>query len=102
MHLFESISRILRAQRHLTQVLGRDPTNEELALEVGYLSASDVQMILRAHAEGQTDYRRIAKRLDTAIAKNSIACLRSAEEPVSLGGPVGDEEFELAGRFHRR
>ncbi len=31
-HLFESISRILRAQRELTQTLSRDPTNEELAL----------------------------------------------------------------------
>ena len=52
-HLFESITRILRTQRMLTQQLGREPTNEELALEVGYLLASDVQSILRAHAEGQ-------------------------------------------------
>ena len=52
-HLFESITRILRAQRQLTQELGRDPTNEELALEVGYLPATDVQAILRAKANEQ-------------------------------------------------
>ena len=50
-HLFESISRILRAQRHLTQQLGRDPTTRELALEVGYLPPADVQTMLRAQAE---------------------------------------------------
>ncbi|MFO7585870.1 MAG: sigma-70 family RNA polymerase sigma factor, partial [Anaerolineales bacterium] len=38
-HLFESISRILRIQRSLVQKYGREPTTEELALEVGYLSA---------------------------------------------------------------
>ncbi len=51
-HLFESITRILRAQRQLTQEFGRDPTNEELALEVGYLPATDVQAILLAKTEG--------------------------------------------------
>ena len=51
-HLFESITRILRAQRQLTQELGRDPTNEEVALEVGYLPATDVQAILLAQADG--------------------------------------------------
>jgi RNA polymerase primary sigma factor len=50
-HLFESITRILRTQRALVQELGREPTTEELALEGGYLPASDVQAILRAHAE---------------------------------------------------
>ncbi len=38
-HLFESITRILRTQRMLTQELGRDPTSEELVLEMGYLPA---------------------------------------------------------------
>ncbi len=35
-HLFESITRILRIQRALTQQLGRDPTNTEIALEFGF------------------------------------------------------------------
>jgi RNA polymerase primary sigma factor len=97
-HLFESISRILRAQRHLTQVLGREPNKGELAVEVGYLSASDVQTILRAHAENKPIKPELQQRLDTATQKvNRI--LRSAEEPVSLEGPVGDEDSSSLGDF---
>jgi RNA polymerase primary sigma factor len=36
-HMYESISRVLRIQRVLTQKLGRDPTMEEIALESEYL-----------------------------------------------------------------
>ena len=97
-HLFESISRILRAQRHLTQVLGREPNNEELALEVGYLSAADVQAVLRAHAEGKSVIPEIQQRLDIASQKIHRV-LRSAEEPVSLEGPVGDEDSSTLGDF---
>ncbi len=97
-HLFESISRILRAQRHLTQVLGREPNNEELAMEVGYLSAADVQVVLRAHAEGKTVNPEVQQRLDTASQKIHRV-LRSAEEPVSLEGPVGDEDSSTLGDF---
>ena len=98
-HLFESISRILRAQRHLTQVLGRSPNSGELAVEVGYLSALDVQAIMRAYAEKKSITPELQQRLDTASQKVTRV-LRSAEEPVSIDGPVGDEEFQLARRFH--
>ncbi|MBL8088936.1 MAG: sigma-70 family RNA polymerase sigma factor [Anaerolineales bacterium] len=97
-HLFESISRILRAQRHLTQTLGRNPSNEELALEVGYLSASDVQEIFKAHAENQPVNDELQRRLDVASQKVTRA-LRSAEETVSLEGPVGDDESSALGDF---
>ena len=97
-HLFESITRLLRAQRTLTQELGRDPTNEELALEVGYLPASDVQMILRAHSEEQPLPPELQHRLETATQKVDRV-LRSAEEPVSLEGPVGDEDSSSLGDF---
>lgn len=97
-HLFESISRILRAQRYLTQTFGREPTNEELALEAGYLSASDVQVILRAHAENKPVKPELQKKLDIASQKVTRA-LRSAEETVSLEGPVGDDESSALGDF---
>ncbi|GJQ34569.1 MAG: hypothetical protein JETCAE01_05790 [Anaerolineaceae bacterium] len=97
-HLFESISRILRAQRHLTQVLGREPTNEDIALEAGYLSAVDVQSILRAHAENKTVPPELQRKLDTASQKVTRA-LRSAEETISLEGPVGDDESSALGDF---
>jgi RNA polymerase primary sigma factor len=97
-HLFESITRILRTQRTLIQELGRDPTTEELALEVGYLPASDVQAILRAHAEEKPLSPDLQHRLDLATQKIDRV-LRSAEEPVSLEGPVGDEDSSSLGEF---
>lgn len=97
-HLFESISRILKAQRHLTQSLGRNPSNEELAMETGYLSASDVQEILKAHAENKPVDDELQRRLDVASQKVTRA-LQSAEETVSLEGPVGDDESSALGDF---
>ena len=97
-HLFESITRILRTQRTLVQELGREPTTEELALEGGYLPASDVQAILRAHAEEKPLMPDLQHRLDIATQKIDRV-LRSAEEPVSLEGPVGDEDSSSLGDF---
>ncbi|HEY5983965.1 MAG TPA: sigma-70 family RNA polymerase sigma factor [Anaerolineales bacterium] len=97
-HLFESISRILRAQRQLTQELGREPTTRELALEVGYLPAADVQTVLRAQAEERPLDPAVQRRLESATQKVDRV-LRSAEEPVSLEGPVGDEDSSQLGDF---
>jgi RNA polymerase primary sigma factor len=95
-HLFESITRILRAQRQLTQKLGRDPTNEELALEVGYLPATDVQEVVRAKANDNPLDPALQRRLEYATQKVDRV-LRSAEEPVSLESPVGggDDSSQL-------
>jgi RNA polymerase primary sigma factor len=97
-HMFESISRILRAQRELTQELGREPTTRELALEVGYLHASDVQAILRSEAEERPLDPAVQRRLESAVQKVDRV-LRTAEEPVSLDGPVGDEDTSQLGDF---
>ncbi|MDI6768682.1 MAG: sigma-70 family RNA polymerase sigma factor [Anaerolineales bacterium] len=97
-HLFESITRILRIQRSLTQQLGRDPTNDELALEIGVLSDADVQAILRSKAEGTPLDPLVQRRWELATTKVEHV-LRSAEEPVSLEGPVGDEDSSQLGDF---
>jgi RNA polymerase primary sigma factor len=97
-HMFESISRILRAQRELTQQLGREPTHEELALEIGYLPANDVKAALQLQADGKPFDEALQERLETARQKVSRV-LRSAEEPVSLEGPVGDEDSSQLGDF---
>ncbi|MFZ5885048.1 MAG: sigma-70 family RNA polymerase sigma factor [Chloroflexota bacterium] len=97
-HLFESITRIMRVQRQLTQELGREPTTEEIALEIGYLPASDVQAILRAHAEKKPLPPALQHKLETATRKID-RILRSAEEPVSIDGPVGDEDSSSLGDF---
>ncbi len=97
-HLFESITRILRIQRSLTQQLGRDPTNEEMALESGFLTDAEVQAILRARYEETPLDPDLQHRLEAAMAKVD-RILRSAEEPVSLEGPVGDEDSSQLGDF---
>ena len=95
-HLFESISRILRARRDLTQELGHEPNGQQIALEIGYLSADDVQTIMRTHAEGKALSPALQRRLDCATRKVDLI-LRSAKEPASLEGPVGDEDSSQLG-----
>jgi len=97
-HLFESISRVMRVQRTLTQQLGRNPTTEEVAIEVGYLPAVDVEAILRAHSEEQPLDAALQHRLDSAMQKVDRV-LRSAEEPISIDGPIGDEDSSSLGDF---
>ena len=97
-HLFESITRIMRVQRQLTQELGRDPTTEEIALEVGYLPATDVHAILRAQASGKKLDPALQRRWEAASRKVDRV-LRSSDEPVSLEGPVGDDDSSSLGDF---
>jgi len=61
-HMIETINKLVRATRHLVQVLGREPTPEELSLKMG-LPVDKVRMVLRI-----------------------------AREPISLESPVGEEE----------
>ena len=96
--MFASITRLLRAHRILTQQLGREPTNDELAIETGFLNESDVQEILRAHSENRSPNPAVQSRLDSAVAKVERILL-SSEEPVSLEGPVGDEDSSQLGDF---
>ncbi len=51
--MVESINRQIRVQRRLMQELGRDPTPEEIAIEMDYLAAEDRQAIEDAQAVGQ-------------------------------------------------
>ena len=90
-HVFESINRLIRVQRRLIQRLGHEPNLDELALEAGFLSAEDEQIIRRAQDAGLPIPIEARYRLTEAAAKIS-QILRSAEEPVSLESPIGGEE----------
>jgi RNA polymerase primary sigma factor len=61
-HMIETINKLVRAQRHLVQTLGREPTPEELA-EKMELPLDKVRMVLKI-----------------------------AKEPISLETPVGEDE----------
>ena len=97
-HLFESISRIMRVHRTLVQQLGREPRKDELTLEAGYLSPADTQAVQRSQAEKSPLDPDVQRRWDIATIKVE-RILRSAEEPVSLEGPVGDEDSNTLGDF---
>ncbi len=97
-HLFEAITRILRIQRSLVQVLGREPTQEELALESDLMTAEDAASIKRAKQTNQPIDGELQKRWTWATVKVQ-RILQSAEEPISLERPVGDEESSQLGDF---
>ncbi len=97
-HLFEAITRLLRIQRTLVQQLGREPTHEELALEAGMVSEEDAAAIAQSKADGTPLDPEVQRRWIWATAKVQ-RILQSAEEPVSLERPVGDEESSQLGDF---
>lgn len=97
-HLFEAITRILRVQRRLVQELGRDPMIEELALESGFVPDEDVRSIRQAISENRPLEADLQRRWTMATMKVQ-RILQSADEPVSLERPVGDEESSQLGDF---
>ncbi|HZU28122.1 MAG TPA: RNA polymerase sigma factor RpoD [Bryobacteraceae bacterium] len=68
-HMIETINKLVRTQRQLQQELGREPTNEELAVRM------------------EMPVGRVRK------------VLRIAQEPISLETPVGEEEESHLGDF---
>ncbi len=90
-HVHETINRLARIQRDLTQELNREPTHEEVALESGFLKPQDVLMIRRAAMEGTTLPLELNRRLQRAARKVSRT-LQSSEAPLSLDSPVGNDE----------
>jgi RNA polymerase primary sigma factor len=97
-HLFEAITRILRVQRNLVQELGREPSLEELALESDLMSTEDTVAIKNARATNQPIEGELQRRWSWATVKVQ-RILQSAEEPISLERPVGDEESSQLGDF---
>ncbi len=97
-HVFESINRLMRAQRRLVQRLGRDPNSDELALEAGFLDSQDEQIIKRSRAENAPIPVDLRRRWMRAAAKVT-RIMRAAEEPMSLESPVGTEESSQLGDF---
>ncbi len=90
-HLFELVARLSRVQRRLTQELGREPTAEELALEMDFLSVEDVREIRRLRRERLPLPAGLRQRLNQAVYKVE-ELLRSGEELPSLDISVGENE----------
>jgi RNA polymerase primary sigma factor len=97
-HMVESINRQIRTQRRLMQELGREPTPEEVALEMDFLSPEDKIMVEDALASGQALDPLLSRRLQIA-ATRVRRISRIAQEPMSLETPVGAEENSSLGDF---
>jgi RNA polymerase primary sigma factor len=90
-HMVESINRQIRTQRRLMQELGREPTPEEVALEMDFLAPEDKVAIEDAMVSGQPLDPMLGRRLQIAAARVRRIS-RIAQEPMSLETPVGTEE----------
>jgi RNA polymerase primary sigma factor len=96
-HMVETINRLGRIQRQLTQVLGRDPTSEELALEMELLEPEDIAAIRNWPEEEPLD--QILTRKWRRAAAKVRRIMRIAQEPMSLETPVGAEDSSQLGDF---
>ena len=100
-HMVETINRLMRIQRELTQTKSGEPTAEDLALEMGLLEEDDVKRI-RAIMEDERDIEEIDPVLSRKLRReaNKIRrILRISQEPMSLDMTVGQEDNSILGDF---
>ena len=97
-HLFESISKLLRIQRSLVQKLGRIPTPDDIALEFDFLTTEEKTHIKEALKNKTSVNARLQDRWNLASEKVQ-RILKSAEEPIPLERPIGDEDSSQLGDF---
>jgi RNA polymerase primary sigma factor len=95
-HMVETINRLMRKQRNLTQKLGREPTLDELALEMDILNPEEINAIRRARVNERPLSPQLERKMRRAI--NKVRRIISiSQEPMSLETPVGNEDdSELA------
>ncbi len=97
-HMVETINRQGRIQRKLQQDLGREPTFEEIALEMDFLEEEDISKVRRSMASGIPMESDVERRLERATQKVQ-RIKRLSQEPISLNTPVGTEENSSLGDF---
>jgi RNA polymerase primary sigma factor len=97
-HMVETINRLARIQRELTQELGREPTSEEMAVEMELLEPQETAAIRQARAQNQPLDPSLDRKLRRAATKVR-RIVRISQEPMSLETPVGADESSLLGDF---
>ncbi|HOQ99970.1 MAG TPA: RNA polymerase sigma factor RpoD [Anaerolineae bacterium] len=97
-HMVESINRVSRVSRRLQQELGREPTLEEIAIEMDFLSPEERRIVEEAMARGEPLDPAMERRLRKAAAKVR-RIQRVSLEPMSLESPVGMEDTSYLGDF---
>ncbi len=97
-HMVETINRLTRIQRRLTQQLGREPTVEELALEMELLEDEEAETIRASLDRSDHLDPNLQRKLKRAAAKVR-RIMRISQDPMSLDMPVGQEDSSLLGDF---
>ncbi|MFQ5814287.1 MAG: sigma-70 family RNA polymerase sigma factor, partial [Anaerolineae bacterium] len=97
-HVVEIVSRVSRVSRRLTQELDRDPTLEEITLEMDLLSDQEKQAIEKTWAADEDLDPALQRKLRRAAAEVR-RILQLAREPMSLEMPVGSEKDSSLGDF---
>ncbi len=95
-HMYETINKIVRVQRDLVQKLSHEPSVEELALELDYLTPEESAEIKQALATNTPIDPVLNRKWRQAVSKIRDI-LRIAMDPMSLETPVGqnDDATEL-------
>jgi RNA polymerase primary sigma factor len=97
-HMVETINRLLRVSRRLQQELGREPTSEEIALEMELLTPEERSAILEAQGAGEAIEPLLDRKLKRAASKIR-RIMKIAQEPMSLEMPIGSEDNSSLGDF---
>jgi RNA polymerase primary sigma factor len=87
-HMVETINRINRTQRDMVQKLGRDPTMEELALELDYLTTDEADVIRESLLNGEQIDPLLYRKWRQATGKIRNIW-RISQDPISIDKPVG-------------
>ncbi len=90
-HMIESINRLSRTVRRLQQELGHDPTPEEIAVDLDYLSDKDKRAIEDSQNDGDELSSDVRTRLRKA-ARKVRQIMTVSQEPMSLETPMGSED----------
>ncbi len=97
-HMVETINRLVRVTRRLTQEKGHEATSDEVALEMEILAPEDRRAILESQKRGAILDPRLERLLKRAAAKVR-RIMKVAQEPMSLETPMGSEDNSSLGDF---
>ena len=97
-HMVETINRLMRVQRELLQKLGADPSAEQIALEMDFLTSEEVEAIQLLRRNGRPLDQSLQRKLRRA-AQKVRKIMRISQEPMSLDMPIGQEDSSQLGDF---
>jgi RNA polymerase primary sigma factor len=97
-HMVETINRLMRVQRDLIQELGGEPSAEQVALEMDFLTKDETEAIRLLRRNGERIDPGLQRKLRRA-AQKVRKIMRISQEPMSLEMPIGQEDSSLLGDF---